>query len=813
MDTLVVLAPDFYSARYLHKYDANVYVYSPPPNAKNTTRRLSRGARAAPFATRPTIPFGTPTPIFATGSSFGTRPFAGKEDFAEESEVGNERHTALGGASPFEGWDPNATPPTSGSPFSPPGQTQTHTAVGGPSPFGVEGAWLSTGFLCDFLLAWGKGGGVGAWAQLPALFLRFDDGWRRADLSLRGRGRRPRVLQLDGPGVDLPAHRSLDSQGRGSCRLIVQTGRAGERLAFSLEGAPEERQSFLAPGGINSHSGGRGESFRGVGPQFVRRSPPAHTPSPPTPSFGNGITTHRISSGGFSSGRPFSSGNGAFPAANADSVPSGSSFPLLNSSISFSSGSSSRPSTSNGAPRLPPLSAVVSSSAFRPSSGHGLPAPSASGSILLPNSLTLRRPSTNDWDYGDSWADRPGTAPGKLATPVVDDSPFSFHPPEQPASFSYVGGGGGNPRKRTLGGPDGPYGAHTDQDEYEYGGESRPQSRRLSVMELCNDRDERPTSSSLGLSSALHRTGSAERERPTTTNGLISRASALVLDDRDQQWEHESRQHAGEQQHFAAEREYQSAVNGRGRRRAGSALDQRQAEADAAMTAAYHHHHQEQVEQAHFYQQQQQAQEFQERRIEEERYQLQQMHQQQAQVYLDPYANPHPHHAQEMGMGAMPLGRLEMGMMEGYPQQHPGHINSLEMERAAAYHAHHHIEAPVDSPELAYQGDSISITEGYHTHTPHPHPHPHHPPAPVETHALEAGSPVSPYSLGYPHTPQLAYSYGETMGGFGMLGRPEDMVKYEGLSPLGMGPDGDLGPLDMNMSMNLIGLGVGGAVG
>ncbi|KAJ6473684.1 hypothetical protein C8R45DRAFT_403432 [Mycena sanguinolenta] len=346
--------------------------------------------------------------------------------------------------------------------------------------------------------------------------------------------------------------------------------RSGGAHRDSPAGTPNtEQSSFLAPhANAQSHSAGRGESFRG-GPQFVRRSPPAHTPSPPTPSYG--IPAHRLSGTFSSSGRPFSSGNGAFPSSDSIS-PAGSSFPAF----PLPSSSGSRPSTSNGAPRLPPLSAVVSSSAFRPSSGHGLPGPGASGGILLPNSLTLRRPSTGDWDWGDSWADRPGTAPGKLATAsaIVDDSPFSFHPPEQPSSVGYGGGygGSGNPRKRTLGGPDGPYGAHTDHDEYEYGGsESRPQSRRLSVMELCNERDERPASSSLGLS-ALRRTGSAERdqrdrerERPTTTNGLVSRASALVLHDggdHQQQWEHEPRQYAGEQQHFAAD--YQSAVNGSG---------------------------------------------------------------------------------------------------------------------------------------------------------------------------------------------------------------------------------------------------------
>jgi hypothetical protein len=48
---------------------------------------------------------------------------------------------------------------------------------------------------------------------------------------------------------------------------------------------------------------------------------------------------------------------------------------------------------------------------FLPSSGHGLPAAGTSGSILLPNSLTLHRPSTGDWEWGDAWGIRPGTAP------------------------------------------------------------------------------------------------------------------------------------------------------------------------------------------------------------------------------------------------------------------------------------------------------------------------------------------------------------------------------------------------------------------
>jgi hypothetical protein len=45
-------------------------------------------------------------------------------------------------------------------------------------------------------------------------------------------------------------------------------------------------------------------------------------------------------------------------------------------------------------------------------------------------------------EWGDTWNVRPGTAPGKLATAAIaEDSSFSFHPPEQPASNGNVGFG------------------------------------------------------------------------------------------------------------------------------------------------------------------------------------------------------------------------------------------------------------------------------------------------------------------------------------------------------------------------------------
>jgi len=216
--------------------------------------------------------------------------------------------------------------------------------------------------------------------------------------------------------------------------------------------------------------------------------------------------------------------------------------------------SSSRPPTSESHPRsLPPLASVVPTSIPPPSSQ------SFSAQQHLLHFPTLRRPST---------ATRPGTAPaayyskppyiggpGLVSRPELSfpsygrdlappqqpshlggydaelsaspttgtsyDSPFSFHPPDSTATTT-----GSppppNPRKRPF------TGAAADgadfggpEYEYEYGSESRPQSRRLSVMELCNDQ---PTADR----EFLLLSGS----RPGTSSGLVSSANALALIDR-----------------------------------------------------------------------------------------------------------------------------------------------------------------------------------------------------------------------------------------------------------------------------------------
>lgn len=114
-----------------------------------------------------------------------------------------------------------------------------------------------------------------------------------------------------------------------------------------------------------------------------------------------------------------------------------------------------------------------------------------------------------------------------------NDSPFSFHPPSlaDPPALS---------RKRTLGS----YSDSSDDDalgssgaarppptpstaggaptgtEYEYGSESRPQSRRLSVMELCND----PAAADASASRAFLPLSGASR--PSTASGRFATAGA-----------------------------------------------------------------------------------------------------------------------------------------------------------------------------------------------------------------------------------------------------------------------------------------------
>lgn len=260
------------------------------------------------------------------------------------------------------------------------------------------------------------------------------------------------------------------------------------------------------------------------------------------------------------------------PPSAADAAPGQSFLSFPSSSLNFGFSDAvrdSRPRTNSSRPptagpiaesttlSLPPLSQVVSASLSStphksipapPGSSHGQ---SGGSGLLLPTPLAHRR------------SFRPGTAPASATfspkplytgmgvsrpdlslrssssflgppapasydleppSPGNDTSPFFFSPPglePPPTSPTSV-----NSRRRPLPGSDASYDDPTRDFAHDYDGgpQSRPHSRRLSVMELCNDSNDHGGSSQF-LPSRIE-------SRPTTTSGLIFSASALALVDR-----------------------------------------------------------------------------------------------------------------------------------------------------------------------------------------------------------------------------------------------------------------------------------------
>ncbi|KAH8992232.1 hypothetical protein EDB92DRAFT_1797371 [Lactarius akahatsu] len=231
--------------------------------------------------------------------------------------------------------------------------------------------------------------------------------------------------------------------------------------------------------------------------------------------------------------------------------------------------SSSRPPTASresidSHPRsLPPLSAIVSSS-LPPSQWGSVPSqsvfpiPSGPG-IVPPRPSTATRPGTAPASYyasppfggfgggsglvlsssttnpyGISELVRSSSGYGSADasdSPIGGgyDSPFSFHPPSL-TNESFVS------RKRPFSG--------IDDDDRERlgssagGSESRPQSRRLSVMELCNDIDSDPaTRPFLPLSTVQGGTGSTSRPNTASTS-----LAALAIADAPTPFEQQYRQ-------------------------------------------------------------------------------------------------------------------------------------------------------------------------------------------------------------------------------------------------------------------------------
>ncbi|KAH8980390.1 hypothetical protein EDB86DRAFT_2980423 [Lactarius hatsudake] len=233
------------------------------------------------------------------------------------------------------------------------------------------------------------------------------------------------------------------------------------------------------------------------------------------------------------------------------------------------SSSGSRPPTASresidSHPRsLPPLSAIVSSS-LPPSQWGSVPSqsvfpiPSGPG-IVPPRPSTATRPGTAPASYYSSppfggfgggsglvlsssttnsygISELVRSSSGYGSTDASDspigggyDSPFSFHPPSL-TNESFVS------RKRPFSG--------IDDDDRERlgssagGSESRPQSRRLSVMELCNDIDSDPaTRPFLPLSAVQGGTGSTSRPNTASTS-----LAALAIADAPTPFEQQYRQ-------------------------------------------------------------------------------------------------------------------------------------------------------------------------------------------------------------------------------------------------------------------------------
>ncbi|KAF8627141.1 hypothetical protein AX17_006358 [Amanita inopinata Kibby_2008] len=312
---------------------------------------------------------------------------------------------------------------------------------------------------------------------------------------------------------------------------------------------------------------GNNHSFRDPGQSFLASPPtaaaaPSHSFLPFTSTFSFGLSDPARGDG-----RP-GSGYSRPPTAGGLADPNSRTLPPLSAVVSASLSTS--PQQQQQQSFFPPLS----SQHQQQSPQHILP---------LSTAYTLRRPST---------ATRPGTAPASAsffsskssfygpglvprselhlsygrsssgfnpdmgstynpsnydaepASPAAGhDSPFYFQPPalvesQSTAALSPNAAGTSsppsfNPRKRTFAGPDGP---HDDAAGYDHGTESRPQSRRLSVLELCND-DGGPSATSgpfllshSGPTATNVRTTNNSRPN-TSSGGLVSSASALALVD------------------------------------------------------------------------------------------------------------------------------------------------------------------------------------------------------------------------------------------------------------------------------------------
>ncbi|KAG6852544.1 hypothetical protein C0991_011045, partial [Blastosporella zonata] len=194
--------------------------------------------------------------------------------------------------------------------------------------------------------------------------------------------------------------------------------------------------------------------------------------------------------------------------------------------------------------------------AGRPSSSSSNSATSFYPNPNLPTTTTKQFYPPPPPHYPRAYYDGSSSPPGVPPSSAAEASPFYFAPPENKSSSSSSNSASppaqANPRKRAFAGPDGPmhsydelaaYSAghqhpshhhpshtsnhpHQQHLDYDYGSESRPVSRRLSVMELCNE----------GSGAGEFVDGflvNGERAPAVSTLGLVGGTAAMGIFDQD----------------------------------------------------------------------------------------------------------------------------------------------------------------------------------------------------------------------------------------------------------------------------------------
>jgi hypothetical protein len=361
-----------------------------------------------------------------------------------------------------------------------------------------------------------------------------------------------------------------------SQRPGTSTGYEGDTDLFHHHPSAASRSWYVQDADRSHHRQVNNHSFRGSIQSFRAPSPvsPASSTSPTSATPTSPPSAHAPHPG-----QSFLASGESFVELGVSDLPAPSWSTTTRSDIRPSSSSSrpptaSRESTDSHPRSLPPISAIVSSS-LPPSQWGSVPSqsvfPIQSGPGIVPaRPSTATRPGTAPASYYASppfggfgggsglvlssstattnpygYSELVRSSSGYGSTDASDspigggyDSPFSFHPPSLPSDALVS-------RKRPFSG--------LDDDDRERlgssagGSESRPQSRRLSVMELCNDIDADPsTRPFLPLSAVQGGTGSTSRPN-TASTCLAALAIADASPPFEQHYRHQSPVRAGPQ--------------------------------------------------------------------------------------------------------------------------------------------------------------------------------------------------------------------------------------------------------------------------